>query len=618
MGKIKKLFRHLNLYHKFALAMIALGLFPMLILTTVMSNRMLEGYREALEENYEQAAVHAASSVENMLSVYDNASKLSYQYNFGEGTVYEDYTDYDNLRRVLTGEIYEPGERSQRRALEMQQFLRQVESTDGYIYAAHFLGETEAGEQLDFHFSTISTYFRDLQAFCDSVAYESWDRKAKTLQLVVPHGTAYFGGMERTVFSLARNYYDLRGAVGQEKYVGTLFLDVDMEKLRLIFKKMQLQGDADFYLINEAGDCFYATRTDCIGVNLERQGKMPQESEAQLVVLTKTNPYGLRVLAAVDTQNAFAGLYSVRYTMYAFLAAAGLLLVLASFWFSRRLTRPIHSMMEQMGQIGGGHFDLELPVETNDEIGVLSARFNQMSRELKKYIDQSYLARIRQNEAELTALKSQIYPHFLYNTLEIIRMTALENQDQTVSQMIEALSEQIHYLIGPMQDMVPLEKEIDIVRRYVYLLNCRIQGKVLLQVNAPGSGQVTVPKLILQPIVENAYVHGIKPKNGRGSILVEAEQKDGKLSISVMDNGTGMDQEALARLEQLLAGDAPGVKNEYNWQSIGLKNVHDRIRFLYGETYGIRVTSTAGVGTIVEVLLPCPGGENHAENDFGR
>ena len=113
-----------------------------------------------------------------------------------------------------------------------------------------------------------------------------------------------------------------------------------------------------------------------------------------------------------------------------------------------------------------------------------------------------------------------------------------------------------------------------------------------------------MPKLILQPIVENAYVHGIKPKKGKGRIMVETAVQGEQFEISVMDNGIGMDEEALAKITKLFESDDPGIKNEYNWQSIGLKNVHDRIRFLYGEAYGIRITSTQAVGTMVRILLP--------------
>ena len=198
-------------------------------------------------------------------------------------------------------------------------------------------------------------------------------------------------------------------------------------------------------------------------------------------------------------------------------------------------------------------------------------------------------------------------------------MTALEDEEKSkVPEMIEALSQQIHYIIGPMQDLVPLEQEIDIVRKYVYLLNCRLSGKVKLMVNAQGASMIQVPKLILQPLVENAYVHGIKPKQGSGSIMIEAHRKEDTLEISVMDNGVGMDQDSIDKILQLLQGDAPGIKNQYNWQSIGLKNVHDRIRYLYGEEYGIQITSTVGVGTMISVILPWnteEKGENPDDKD---
>lgn len=220
------------------------------------------------------------------------------------------------------------------------------------------------------------------------------------------------------------------------------------------------------------------------------------------------------------------------------------------------------------------------------------------------------MAQIRQTEAELTALRSQIYPHFLYNTLEIIRMTAMENEDRKVSEMIEALSVQIHYLIGTVQDMVPLEEELRIIQKYIYLLNCRISCRIQLVVMGEGLSDLMVPKLILQPIVENAYIHGIKPKNGNGSISIEVRTEEGTLEISVMDNGIGMDREALKKIEELLRGDDPGIKNEYNWQSIGMKNIHDRLRYLYGEGYGVQVISNPNVGTSVCVRLPAMRGKS--------
>ena len=408
--------------------------------------------------------------------------------------------------------------------------------------------------------------------------------------------------------------------------MGTLFIDVNVSRMERVFRTVNFSDKEIFYVVNDDGDCFYSSDGNAMGRNIKEELEGIRDTDRQLVLHSQKNGYGLHVMAVLDTAVAFGGIRSVQRMMYVFLAAACLVLLCGSLFFSRKLTRPIRNMMEKMSEVESGNFDIQLPVESRDEIGILSERFNQMSSALKAYINQSYVAAIKQTEAELTALKSQIYPHFLYNTLEIIRMTALENEDVRVSEMIEALSQQIHYLIGPVQDMVSLEKELDIVRKYVYLLNCRIDGKVQLMTEAPGAGRLFVPKLILQPIVENAYVHGIKPKKGVGSIMVEAavnDREDGEkriLEITVMDNGVGMDQAALDQIQELLAGDEPGIKNEYNWQSIGMKNVHDRIRLLYGEEYGIRVTSTVGVGTMVRLLMPVTEreGQTDGKDDTGR
>jgi len=161
------------------------------------------------------------------------------------------------------------------------------------------------------------------------------------------------------------------------------------------------------------------------------------------------------------------------------------------------------------------------------------------------------------------------------------------------------------------------------VRKYVYLLNCRISGKIQLNMNVQSVSSMIVPKLILQPVVENAYVHGIKPKKGSGCIMIEAYVEENALHINVMDNGVGMDEQAVGRLYGIMNGTNPGIKSAYNWQSIGLKNVNDRIKYLYGETYGIEITSTVGIGTNVHIMIPVDGQDggqgygNKDENDTG-
>ena len=611
--------KHFNLYHKFALTMILLGLLPMLFLATFIANKMVKNYSKALSIQYEQASEYVLSGMEAVLDSYNTISKMPYFYNLGIGTGADSYLSFDHFRKILTGEEYEQESMEEDRQQDMQGFLQYLQSVDSYINGVHVLYTDNDGEKLAFHYSVYNTFFKSEERFEELVEYDSLDRDSKKLVMISPHTTDYYYGTPEQVFTVARNYFDLRGDVGKTPYVATLFIDVDIKRLDRIFASVEFNDNEQIYVVDEEGKCFYSNNEEVIGSNLTQNLQEIQNDQNRFVVSADGKKYGLSVYICMDAGIAFSDIRRMQRLMYVCIILSCLLLFAGSFYFSNRLTKPIKRLVNQMKKVGKGNFDFEIPVQSSDEIGELAENFNEMGRELKKYIDKSYLAQIRQDEAELTALKSQIYPHFLYNTLEIIRMTALEDEEKSrVPEMIEALSQQIHYIIGPMQDLVPLEQEIDIVRKYVYLLNLRISGKVKLMVNAQGASSIQVPKLILQPLVENAYVHGIKPKQGSGSIMIEAHRKDDLLEISVMDNGVGMNQESIDMILKLLQGDAPGIKNQYNWQSIGLKNVHDRIRYLYGEGYGIRITSTVEVGTMISVVLPCNAekkGENPDDKD---
>ncbi len=601
---MKKKTIQLNLYQKFCLVIILLGLFPMLILSTVIMNRMFKEYGSSISTNYEQAASYVNDSINDMMEMYNGISKMPYYYNYSsEGEFQYNYMSFDNLRQIIYGIGVEPEKIEETRRNNMNVFLNNVLVVDGSIMGVHFIANDREDNRIAFHKS-----YSGMQNVTEETAFEEKmgliDKTSKQMIMIPTHKNDYFLMQNSDVFTVARNYFDLTGVVGNYRYVGTLYIDIDGKRLEEAFKNITLNPNDRVYVVDQAGKCYYSSEGQLIGKNLKEENISFEKNQEEFIIDTAYNSYGLKVIITMKTANVYEKLQQMQQMMYAFLGACLAALLLGSVWFSKRLTQPIRNMMDQMSEIETGNFKVELPVTSGDEIGVLSQRFNQMSRELENYINQSYVAHMKQAEAEMTALKSQIYPHFLYNTLEIIRMTALEKDDLVVSEMIEALSTQIRYMIGPMQDMVSLEQEADIVRKYVYLLNCRIRGKVNLIVELEGLGGIKVPKLILQPIVENAYVHGLKPKNGNGNILIGAERADGHLVITVMDNGTGMDEEALNRIRALLEGEEPGIKNEHNWQSIGLKNVHDRVRYLYGEPYGIEVTSSPKVGTMVRILMP--------------
>lgn len=599
-----------SLYQKFALAFLLVGLFPLAVFATVVMDRMMGEYQKSLMTNYEQGAVYVNAGIDMLMDSCNDISKMPYYYNgTGEGDFRYNYVNYDNLRRILYGIDYDPDFREELRTQNMNIFLRNVQSVDSGILACHFVADNSLVKE-SYHYSSQYTYLQDEEKFRERMGLDELDRDSRELLLIPTHPADYYGSFSPSVFTVARNYFDITGPVGKSEYIGTIYIDVTRDQLENLCREMEKASSAGVLVTDRQGNCFFSTLPDGEGLS--------EEDPDRMVLETPFGEYGLKVTVLLDRDDAFGAVRQMRSSLYLALLIMLAALLLGSVFFSRRLTRPIRSMMEQMAQIENGNFKVQLPVKSSDEIGVLSRRFNQMSQELEMYIKKSYVAQLKQNEAELTALRSQIYPHFLYNTLEVIRMTALENDDERVARMIEALSQQIRYVIGTVRDFVPLEMEADIGEKYIYLLNCRISGKIRLSTDLGEYAHRQVPKLILQPILENAFVHGIKPRGGNGSIMVDAEIWEGKFVISVMDDGVGMDGETLNRLRDLLESEEIGIRNEHTWQSIGLKNVHDRIRYLYGEEYGLEITSTPGVGTMVRILMPEEEREvSHDSDDSG-
>lgn len=608
--------RNLSLYQKFALVIICVGLIPMGFLSTVMMDRMLKEYGSSLEANYEQAVSYVSIGLDNMLESYNDVSKMLCYYSYSsEGSTPLNYMPFNNPRRLLYGDGQE-GYTPQMRRQRMDAFLRNVQSVDFSIVACHFIADNSHLQE-SFHYSARNTFLRDEDLFRQRLQFENLDRTSKKRMLFPSHASDYYTQSAEFVFTVGRNYFDLAQTVGATDYIGTLYLDVDLDQIARLCSHMELGEGDGIYVVDRDGNCFYAQTPQKKGQKTVKTDCRFEESESQWVVESPYGDYGLKVIAVIQKKGVFARIQSMQFMMYGVLFVSFAVLLCSSLWFSKRLTQPIRSMMEQMSAIESGNFKVRLPVAANDEIGVLSRRFNEMSQELETYINKSYVAQLRQNEAEMTALKSQIYPHFLYNTLEIIRMEALELEegDRRVSRMIEALARQIHYMIGPMKDMVPLKTEACMVEKYIYLLNCRTAGKVQLSMDLDGMSGRMVPKLILQPIVENAYVHGIKPLSGTGNIMIDVEAENGVFVIALLDNGVGMDEETLKKLRRFLDSDEIGIKNEHNWQSIGLKNVHDRIRYLYGEEYGLEIISTVGVGTMVRIIMPDLEGSEEEQDD---
>lgn len=261
----------------------------------------------------------------------------------------------------------------------------------------------------------------------------------------------------------------------------------------------------------------------------------------------------------------------------------------------KTVIRPIQQMYNEMDRVRKGDMSIALPYASDDEIGQLSRQFERMVQELKNLIATRYEQQILLKEAELKNLESQINPHFLYNTLDTIRWIALKNKDVEVCGQIEALSDLFRHVLNKGEEMTTLGEELQYLDDYLLLQKARYGEKIDIRLDVdPTLLNARMPKLLIQPLVENAIYHGIEHKVGNGLIELKACREGDSLLIIVQDNGMGTQEEEV--IQQ--------IRGKRSSKMFALHNIDERIKLRYGEAFGERFYSQPGKGTRVELRIP--------------
>lgn len=298
------------------------------------------------------------------------------------------------------------------------------------------------------------------------------------------------------------------------------------------------------------------------------------------------------------SQNAISG--SVRRILIEeipLIAGCLFIIVVLGLLFSRVFTRKIEELTRNMDQVNHGSREVTVYSDSSDEIGIMVNSFRKMMDEINRLIDEVYVNKIALKEYELKALQAQINPHFLYNTLSMMNWMAIRSNQMDISKVTLALSTFYRTALSKGEDVVTVENCIQNTKAYLEIqLVMHDHGfTVDWEIDSTIKNE-KMPKLLLQPIVENAIEHGIDEKEeGDKNLSLSFHGKEDVVEIIVRDNGKGMEQE---KAEKLVTYQAKGY---------GLKNVNDRIHLLYGTEYGIRIFSEPGVGTTVVMRFPKEG-----------
>lgn len=300
-------------------------------------------------------------------------------------------------------------------------------------------------------------------------------------------------------------------------------------------------------------------------------------------------------------------------TVYSTCAAMGILCLLlgllCAWLLSRYLSKPVNELDEAMKRVEKGDYAAELSSDREDEMGRLTASFNRMTREYRQNLERSVQRERELNETELSMMQAQLNPHFLYNTLDSIKWLGVTNGVPQVAAVASGLAVLLRAGISGGR-LITLERELELLEKYLDIQSLRFEDRFAWEIDVDERFQhCIVPKLILQPLVENSIIHGVANMDD-GYIKLSAREKSGTLILSVQDNGVGIPQDVLDWLNDP-DRDVPGGH-------LGLKNVDRIVRLYYGGDYGISAYSAVGEGSRVELRLPMNKEGNGNAEGSGR
>ncbi|SFO97308.1 sensor histidine kinase [Salibacterium halotolerans] len=296
------------------------------------------------------------------------------------------------------------------------------------------------------------------------------------------------------------------------------------------------------------------------------------------------------------------------FTMFLFLTTV-MIAVFFAFWFAAGLNRPLQQLSEAAAEVSGGNFEGDaVRIQSNDEMKLLGDTFNQMREDISTYVEEmkekAEMDRLMK-ELELKHLQNQMNPHFLFNTLNTVsKMAYLEEADLT-SQLMESVSVLLRYNLGNMDKAVTLQEEVNAVESYFHIQETRFQGRVSFQLDMEQDVlPVRVPRLFLQPLVENAFIHGVEPLEEGGTITVRIYDEAEQAVVEVVDDGIGMTEH---QMQHMFDPDKPEEDHVGHSTGLGLVNVRRRLQLFYQTEKVMDITSVQNSGTCIRLFLPKQG-----------
>lgn len=405
------------------------------------------------------------------------------------------------------------------------------------------------------------------------------------------------------VFSLAKAVQDPETG----EVLGVILLDIRHDIIQSSINGVTI-GEKGFVFVMDQEDNIVYTPVNGIVYRVNPKWVKAMEPMSVQIqggsyqIRSELSPYtGWRTVGVFSMDEVMSSVNTIVYILFTCVIISLVLVVIVSFKFSRTLTNPIFKLKRLMKQAESGDLTVRFNFQHNDEIGELGQSFNHMIARIDQLIQMVYVEQENKRTAEMKSLQEQIKPHFLYNTLDTISWMARDYDAEDIVRLVDALTNMFRIGLSHGKDIITVKEEITHVSNYLYIQKIRYKDKLNYVIHVDESlYAIEVPKLILQPLVENAIYHGVKAKRGGGTITITGVPEGENLVFTVQDDGAGMPQEKVEELNRRMS--ERSVLDEK--KSFGLFYIRERIQLCYGKGYGVHVESTLGEGTRVTITLP--------------
>lgn len=404
------------------------------------------------------------------------------------------------------------------------------------------------------------------------------------------------------------DYYSNRG-------IGWHMIGFRINLIADILKNYEINTDETILVVDSRGYCIYCHDKSLIGKDLnefayirdtlqhEKQNclRIQMNGGQRLAVFTKSRLTGwtiIKILSATKLNIQQKTLFNITLMILLF---SFIFTSLLTIFLTNKLSFGLAKLLQQIQSIAAGNFNRNPSIEGEDELGILGRGINDMAVNIRSLLDQAIKDEQEKRRLELEMLQYQVNPHFLYNTLNSLKLMATIQKADGIKEMVTALGHLIMNLSKNNSDKITVAEEISLLNDYVYIQNIRYKGKIKMEYRL-GNEELVRCKIIkfsLQPIVENAIFHGIEPKKDAGRITIDIFQGDGQLRVCIEDDGVGMTAEQITKVLS-----TPPFEKTRGLSGIGVKNVDERIKLAYGPEFGLSIESIPDQYTRVHLIIP--------------